>query len=36
SLFGYNYLLTRIKTITADMQAFTDEFITRMAEAHNS
>lgn len=36
SLFGYNYLLTRIKSITADMQAFTDEFITRMAEAHNS
>jgi biopolymer transport protein ExbB len=35
SLFGYNYLLTRIKGITADMQAFSDEFITRMAEAHN-
>lgn len=36
SLFGYNYLLTRIKGITADMQAFSDEFITRMAEAHNA
>jgi biopolymer transport protein ExbB len=35
ALFGYNYLLTRIKNITADMQAFSDEFITRMAEAHN-
>ncbi|MEO8151957.1 MAG: DUF2341 domain-containing protein [Rhizobacter sp.] len=35
SLFGYNYLITRIKNITADMQAFSDEFITRMAEAHN-
>jgi biopolymer transport protein ExbB len=35
SLFGYNYLITRIKAITADMQAFTDEFIAKMAEAHN-
>jgi biopolymer transport protein ExbB len=35
SLFGYNYLITRIKNLTADMQAFSDEFITRMAEAHN-
>jgi biopolymer transport protein ExbB len=36
SLFGYNYLITRIKSISADMQAFTDEFICKMAEAHNS
>jgi biopolymer transport protein ExbB len=36
SLFAYNYLITRIKSITADMQAFSDEFITRMAEAHNA
>jgi biopolymer transport protein ExbB len=36
SLFGYNYLITRIKAITADMQAFTDEFIAKMAEAHNA
>ena len=35
SLFGYNYLITRIKGITADMQAFTDEFIAKMAETHN-
>jgi len=35
SLFGYNYLITRIKSIAADMQAFSDEFICRMAEAHN-
>ncbi len=35
ALFGYNYLITRIKNINADMQAFSDEFITRMAEAHN-
>ncbi len=35
SLFGYNYLITQIKSIAADMQAFSDEFICRMAEAHN-
>jgi biopolymer transport protein ExbB len=38
SLFGYNYLLTQIKDITADMRVFTDEFITvvaeRMADRH--
>jgi len=33
SLFGYNYLITRIKGITADMQAFADEFICKMAES---
>ncbi len=32
ALFGYNYLLTRIKGITADMQAFSDEFVAKMAE----
>jgi len=36
SLFGYNYLITQIKSIGADMQAFTDEFICRMAETHNA
>jgi len=35
SLFGYNYLITQIKAIAADMQAFSDEFICRMAEAHS-
>lgn len=35
SLFGYNYLITRIKAITADMQAFSDEFICKMAEAQS-
>jgi biopolymer transport protein ExbB len=35
SLFGYNYLITRIKSISADMQAFSDEFICKLAEAHN-
>ena len=32
SLFGYNYLASRIKNITADMQIFVDEFVTRVAE----
>ncbi|MCX6913746.1 MAG: NADH-quinone oxidoreductase subunit NuoB [Verrucomicrobia bacterium] len=27
ALFAYNYLLTQIKGITADMQVFTDEFL---------
>ena len=30
ALFGYNYLITRIKNITADMQVFVDEFVTRI------
>jgi biopolymer transport protein ExbB len=34
ALFGYNYLASRIKNITADMQIFVDELITRIAEAH--
>lgn len=34
ALFGYNYLLTRIKDLTSDMQVFVDEFTTRMAEVH--
>jgi biopolymer transport protein ExbB len=32
ALFGYNYLLTRVKSATSDMQVFIDEFITRLAE----
>ncbi len=36
SLFGYNYLITQIKAISADMQAFSDEFICKMAEAHTA
>jgi biopolymer transport protein ExbB len=32
ALFGYNYLLTRIKATTSDMQVFIDEFVTRLAE----
>ena len=36
ALFGYNYLLIRIKEINAEMQVFVDAFITRMAENYNS
>lgn len=32
ALFGYNYLSSLIKNITADMHVFTDEFVTRVAE----
>ena len=35
ALFGYNYLITRIKDATAEMQVFLDAFITRMAENYN-
>ncbi len=34
ALFGYNWLLTRIKNVTATMQVFVDELVTRVAEAH--
>jgi biopolymer transport protein ExbB len=36
SLFGYNYLASRIKTITSDMQIFVDEFVTRVAEIYGA
>lgn len=36
ALFGYNYLASRIKSISADMQIFVDEFITRVAEQHGA
>ena len=32
ALFGYNYLMTKIKEISADMNVFVDEFVTKMAE----
>ena len=35
SLFGYNYILSRIKDVTADMHVFIDEFVTRMAEFYH-
>jgi biopolymer transport protein ExbB len=34
ALFGYNYLTTRIRNVTSDMQVFVDEFVTKMAEAY--
>ncbi len=34
ALFGYNYLASRIKNISSDMQIFIDEFITRVAEQY--
>jgi biopolymer transport protein ExbB len=36
SLFGYNYLLTRIKAMTSDMHVFIDEFVTKMAEYYSA
>ncbi len=35
SLFGYNWLNTRIKRISADNRVFLDEFVTRLAEEHS-
>lgn len=35
ALFGYNYLITRIKEVSAQMQLFLDLLITRMAENYN-
>jgi biopolymer transport protein ExbB len=34
ALFGYNWLLTRIKDVHATMQVFADEFVTRSAESY--
>jgi len=36
ALFGYNYLLIRNKNVTANMQVFVDEFVTRLAEVHRN
>lgn len=35
ALFGYNYLGSRIKTISADMHVFVDEYITKLAENYS-
>jgi len=35
ALFGYNYLITRIKDITTELHAFIDEFVTRLAEVYS-
>ena len=34
ALFGYNYLGSRIKVVTADMHVFVDEFVAKLAEQH--
>jgi len=36
ALFGYNYLASRIRNITADMQVFADEFVARIAESYSN
>lgn len=35
ALFGYNYLGSRIKSISADMHVFVDEFMAKIAEIHS-
>jgi biopolymer transport protein ExbB len=35
ALFGYNYLTSRIKDATSDMQIFIDEFVARVAEFYS-
>jgi biopolymer transport protein ExbB len=35
SLFGYNYILSRVKDAKDDMHIFIDEFVTKMAEFYN-
>ncbi len=34
ALFGYNYLGSRIKVVSADMHVFVDEFVAKLAEEH--
>ena len=34
ALFGYNYIGSKIKSITADMHVFSDEFVSRITEAY--
>lgn len=36
ALFGYNYIVTLVKNIAADMHVFIDEFISKMAETYAS
>ena len=35
ALFGYNYLLTRVKEASTDMHVFVDEFVTKLAEFYS-
>ncbi|MFH0303176.1 MotA/TolQ/ExbB proton channel family protein, partial [Bradyrhizobium sp. 31Argb] len=36
ALFGYNYLISKIKDLTSDIQVFVDEFVTKMAEFYTA
>jgi len=36
ALFGYNYLISKIKNLSSDIQVFVDEFVTKMAEFYSS
>jgi biopolymer transport protein ExbB len=36
ALLGYNYLMSRLKTVTSDLQVFIDEFVTKMAEFYSN
>lgn len=36
ALFGYNYLISRIKDLSSDIQVFVDELVTRMAELYSA
>lgn len=36
ALFGYNYLIVRNKNVSANMQVFVDEFVTRSSEAYRA
>lgn len=36
ALFGYNYLISRIKDLSTDIQVFVDEFVTKMAEFYSA
>jgi len=35
ALLGYNYLVSRMRTVSSDMQIFIDEFVTKMAEFYS-
>jgi biopolymer transport protein ExbB len=35
SLFGYNWLASKIKSVSSDTQVFVDEFMTKSAELHS-
>nr|WP_244440833.1 DUF2341 domain-containing protein [Bradyrhizobium oligotrophicum] len=36
ALFGYNYLISRIKDLTSDIQVFVDELVTLLAELYSA